>query len=424
MREKIAVIGSGIAGLSTAYLAQHQYDITLFEKNDYLGGHANTRSVKLDNIQIPVDTGFIVFNNHTYPNLIKLFSELEVETHESDMSFSFYNPYKSFEYGGGSLSSLIGDKSNLVKLTFYRMIIDIIRFYKKFQKTTTNVPKMTIEDYCLKNNYSKAFINFHLLPLISSIWSTPNKLSMKQPLSNIVSFFQNHKLFNFIDRPQWKTVKGGSKNYIQKMVNNTKMDIRLSTKIENIKVKTKGFDIYINGAFEHFDKVVFAAPPNHFSKLITSWTESQREILSKFHFQKNHVQLHQNHSTMPKYKKTWSSWNFYTNQNQKFSLTYWMNKLQDLNTKKNIFVSLNQNFKENVSYETFYDHPVMSDEVSSAQKNIGIIQGVNNIYYVGSYLGFGFHEDGLQSAIKVCEKMNIKFTKNFMNNDTSRIPWK
>ena len=247
---------------------------------------------------------------------------------------------------------------------------------------------------------------------------------MKQPLSNIVSFFQNHKLFNFIDRPQWKTVKGGSKNYIQKIVNNTKMDIRLSTKIENIKVKKKGFDIYINGAFEHFDKVVFAAPPNHFSKLITSWTESQIEILSKFHFQKNHVQLHQNHSTMPKYKKTWSSWNFYTNQNQNFSLTYWMNRLQDIKTKKNIFVSLNQNFKENVSYETFYDHPVMSDEVSLAQKNIGIIQGVNNIYYVGSYLGFGFHEDGLQSAIKVCEKMNIKFTKNFMNNDTSRIPWK
>ena len=423
MREKIAVIGSGIAGLSTAYLAQHQYDITLFEKNDYLGGHANTRSVKIDNTQIPVDTGFIVFNNHTYPNLIKLFSELEVETHESDMSFSFYNPYKSFEYGGGSLLSLIGDKSNLVKLTFYKMIIDIIRFYKKFQ-TTTNVPEMTIEDYCLKNNYSKAFINFHLLPLISSIWSTPNKLSMKQPLSNIVSFFQNHKLFNFIDRPQWKTVKGGSKNYIQKIVNNTKMDIRLSTKIEYIKVKKKGFDIYINGAFEHFDKVIFAAPPNHFSKLITSWTENQREILSKFQFQKNHVQLHQNHSTMPKYKKTWSSWNFYTNQNQNFSLTYWMNRLQDLKTKKNIFVSLNQNFKENVSYETFYDHPVMSDEVSLAQKNIGIIQGVNNIYYVGSYLGFGFHEDGLQSAIKVCEKINIKFTKNFMNNDTSRITWK
>ena len=422
MREKIAVIGSGIAGLSTAYLAQHQYDITLFEKNDYLGGHANTRSVKIDNTQIPVDTGFIVFNNHTYPNLIKLFSELEVETHESDMSFSFYNPYKSFEYGGGSLLSLIGDKSNLVKLTFYKMIIDIIRFYKKFQ-TTTNVPEMTIEDYCLKNNYSKAFINFHLLPLISSIWSTPNKLSMKQPLSNIVSFFQNHKLFNFIDRPQWRTVKGGSKNYIQKMVNNTKMNIRLSSKIEKIIVKKKGLDIYINGAFEHFDKVVFAAPPNHFSKLITSWTNKQREILSKFQFQKNHIQLHQNYSTMPKYKKTWSSWNFYTNQNQNFSLTYWMNRLQNLKTKKNIFVSLNQNFKENVSYETFYDHPVMSDEASSAQKNIGIIQGVNNIYYVGSYLGFGFHEDGLQSAIKVCEKINIKFTKNFINNDTSRIPW-
>ncbi|MDB9776466.1 FAD-dependent oxidoreductase [Alphaproteobacteria bacterium] len=424
MREKIAVIGSGIAGLSTAYLAQHKYDITLFEKNNYIGGHANTRSVKIDNTQISVDTGFIVFNNHTYPNLIKLFRELDVETFESDMSFSFYSPHHSFEYGGGSLLSLIGDKSNLIKLSFYRMIIDIFRFYKKFQKSTITVPKMTVEEYCLKNNYSKAFINFHLLPLISSIWSTPNQLSMKQPLSNIVSFFQNHKLFNFLDRPQWKTVRGGSKKYIEKIIHNTKMKINLSSQIEKIDVRDNGFDIYRNGSSEHFDKIVFAAPPNHFLELISSWSLKQKEILSKFKFQKNHVQLHQNQSTMPQYKKTWSSWNFYTNQNNNFSLTYWMNRLQDLKTQKNIFVSLNQNFKSNISYETHYDHPVMSDEISSAQKNIGTIQGVNNIYYVGSYLGFGFHEDGIQSAIKVCEKLNVKFSQNFINNDTSRIPWK
>ena len=217
MKEKIAIIGSGIAGLSTAYFAQHQYDITLFEKNDYIGGHANTRTVKLDEAHIPVDTGFIVFNSHTYPNLIKLFDELEVETINSDMSFSFYNPSQSFEYGGGTLSSLISDKSNLIKPSFYIMIKDIIRFYKKFQKKSP-IPNITLEDYCIQNNYSKAFMDFHLLPLISSIWSTPDELSMKQPLSSIVSFFQNHKLFNFIDRPQWKTVKGGSRNYIKKII--------------------------------------------------------------------------------------------------------------------------------------------------------------------------------------------------------------
>ena len=423
MKEKIAIIGSGIAGLSTAYFAQHQYDITLFEKNDYIGGHANTRTVKLDEAHIPVDTGFIVFNSHTYPNLIKLFDELEVETINSDMSFSFYNPSQSFEYGGGTLSSLISDKSNLIKPSFYIMIKDIIRFYKKFQKKSP-IPNITLEDYCIQNNYSKAFMDFHLLPLISSIWSTPDELSMKQPLSSIVSFFQNHKLFNFIDRPQWKTVKGGSRNYIKKIIANTKMNINLLAKIEKIIIHEKGVDIFSNGSSNHFDKIVFAAPPNQFLKLISSWSDEEREILSKFKFQKNHIQLHQNSSTMPKHKGTWSSWNFYTDINKKFSLTYWMNKLQELKTNQNIFVSLNQNFKDNISYQTYYDHPVTSNQSNTVQKNIGNIQGMNNCYYVGSYLGYGFHEDGIQSAIKVCQKIHIKFNQNFMNPDTSRVLWK
>ena len=423
MKEKIAIIGSGIAGLSTAYFAQHQYEVTLFEKNDYIGGHANTRTVKVDDINIPVDTGFIVFNSHTYPNLIKLFNELEVETVDSDMSFSFYSPDQSFEYGGGSLASLISDKSNLIKPSFYLMIKDIFRFYKKFQKNSS-VPNITIEDYCVQNNYSKAFIDFHLLPLISSIWSTPNELSMKQPLSNIVSFFQNHKLFNFIDRPQWKTVKKGSKNYVKKIIAKTKMNINLSSKIKKIIINENGVDIINNESSNHFDKIIFAAPPNQFLKLISSWSDEEMRILSKFKFQKNHVQLHRNTSTMPRHKGTWSSWNFFTDKNKNFTLTYWMNMLQDLQTKKNIFVSLNQNFKDNISYQTYYDHPVISSESTNAQKEIGNIQGINNCYYVGSYLGYGFHEDGIQSAIKVCKKMQIKFNQNFDNSDTSRILWK
>ena len=410
MKEKIAIIGSGIAGLSTAYFSQDKYDVTLFEKNNYLGGHANTRSVDTIEKVIPVDTGFIVYNELTYPNLTKLFKEIEVNTDDSDMSFSFYNPSKSFEYGGGSLSSLISDKRNLFRPYFYIMIKDIIRFYKKFQ---TNVPNstITVEDYCINNNYSKSFIEFHLLPLISSIWSTPNNLSIKQPLKNIVSFFQNHKLFNFLDRPKWKTVRGGSKQYIKKIVSKTKMKINMEVNINKINFNNNKIEISYDGTQNIFDKVVYAAPPNRFLKVNNYWSEKEKKIFNKFKFQTNIAQLHENITTMPKLKKTWSSWNFFNDQGD-CSLTYWMNLLQTLETKKNIFVSLNQNFQNNIFYETEYDHPIFNNESVLSQKSIGEIQGHKNSYYTGSYLGYGFHEDGIQSAVYISKMLGVD------------IPWK
>jgi len=420
MKKKLAIIGSGIAGLSSAYFLQNDFDITLFEKNDYLGGHANTRKV-LDSqgSSISIDTGFIVYNELTYPNLTKLFHQLQVPIADSDMSFSFYNPTNQFEYGGGGLRALFADPSNLTNRRFYRMVKDIIKFYKTFQ-TGKPDPKISIREYLQSHRYSKEFINFHFIPLISSIWSTPDQNSLDQPLTSIVSFFQNHKLFNFFKRPQWKTVRGGSQNYIDCLIKASHFQVKLSSKITSI-YRNPQIQIHTLNDKQSFDYLIFACPPHMFSPLLMDKNAEEIELLSIFQFQPNLTQLHQNSSLMPPHKAAWSSWNFHTNENQLCTLSYWMNKLQPLKTNDNFFVSLNQQ-QENPLYETVYEHPIFSMATLQAQKKIGQLQGHNQTYYAGSYLGYGFHEDGIQSALKICQHLHIQ-PPGFSDPDTSRILW-
>ena len=420
LKKSVAIIGSGIAGLSTAYFSQEYFDVTLFEKNDYLGGHANTREVKDSNGNtIPIDTGFIVYNELTYPNLTKFFDLLKVETLNSNMSFSFLNEENKFEYGGGSLSALFADRKNFFNLKFYKMLKDIIIFYKVYQKKNIT-SDISIRDFLKTKNYSDEFINFHLVPLISSIWSTPDQDSLNQPLKSIINFFQNHKLFNFTDRPQWKTIRNGSKQYINLLIKSAKFKIKKSCRIQKISRNDK-IEIFFEGKKSVFDIIIFACPPNHFFPLLDKIHQKEHEVLNEFDFQKNLAQLHQNNTLMPTHLKAWSSWNFHTNLNNKCTLSYWMNKLQPLETNDNFFVSLNQDQNQN-HYQTIYEHPIFSPKTLNAQKNISQIQGYENSYYVGSYLGYGFHEDGIQSAIKVCKRLNIDL-KEFKNADTSRVQW-
>ena len=420
MKKSVAVIGSGIAGLSVSYFLQNKFNVTLFEKNHYLGGHANTQDVKdLKQNDISIDTGFIVFNESTYPNLTKLFKKLDVKVCDSDMSFSFYNSSNQFEYGGGSLRALFANPQNLLNLNFYKMLKDIVFFYKKFQDYNVS-SNITIRQYLEKEKFSHEFIYNHFLPLISSIWSSPDSNSLDQPLMSIINFFQNHKLFNFINRPKWKTVRGGSRNYIKKLIQSSHFDIKTSFHINTINRENE-IDIISNDKRFHFDLLVFACPPHHFLPLLTKKNDQELSILKAFKFQKNLAQLHQNSSLMPPHKNAWSSWNFHTNSNNQCTLSYWMNKLQPLNTKENFFVSLNQNQSSNL-YQTVYEHPIFSLDTLRAQKDISQIQGMNNTYYVGSYLGYGFHEDGVQSAIKVSKKLNIDLGQ-FGDTDTSRIQW-
>ena len=420
MKKKIAIIGSGIAGLSAAYFLQHEFDVTLYEKNDYLGGHANTREAQDSTGQpVAVDTGFIVYNELTYPNLSKLFQQLHVPIANSDMSFSFYHSQKQFEYGGGGLRALFADPRNLINKNFYRMIKDIVKFYKTFQNNKPD-QSISIRQYLDRHHYSKEFIEFHFIPLISSIWSTPDQNSLDQPLSSIVSFFQNHKLFNFINRPQWKTVRGGSKNYIQYLIKESNFQVRLSSKIASIYRQPK---VQINTSTDKqtYDYLIFACPPHMFLPLLMDKNAEEIELLSIFQFQPNLTQLHQNSSLMPPHQAAWSSWNFHTNENQLCTLSYWMNKLQPLKTKDNFFVSLNQQ-QENPLYQTVYEHPIFSMATLQAQQRIGQLQGQRQTYYAGSYLGYGFHEDGIQSALKICQHLQIQ-PPGFSDPDTSRILW-
>ena len=420
MKKKLAIIGSGIAGLSSAYFLQNDFDVTVFEKNDYLGGHANTRQVNdTQGKTISIDTGFIVYNELTYPNLTKLFDQLKVPIANSDMSFSFYNPSSQFEYGGGGLRALFADPRNLLNKRFYLMIKDIIKFYKTFQ-TGKPDQKISIRQYLDRHHYSKEFIEFHFIPLISSIWSTPDQNSLDQPLSSIVSFFQNHKLFNFLNRPQWKTVKGGSQNYIQCLMNVSHFQVQLSSQIKSI-YRTPQIQIHTPKERLFFDYLVFACSPKTFLPLLMDKTAEEIKLLSIFQFQPNLTQLHQNSSLMPPHQAAWSSWNFHTNKDQLCTLTYWMNKLQPLATQDQFFVSLNQH-KKNPLYQTVYEHPIFSLDTLQAQKDIGYLQGRQQTYYAGSYLGYGFHEDGIQSALKICQHLHIQPT-GFSNPDTSRIPW-
>ena len=421
MKSKVAIIGSGIAGLSAAYFLHKEFEVTLFEKNNYLGGHANTQVVQdSKGHNLAIDTGFIVYNERTYPNLTKLFDELQVPTSKSDMSFSFYNSQNNFEYGGGSLRALFANPKNIYNLKFYRMLKDIVLFYRKFQHSNVSAT-LSIKDYLSTHAYSSEFIHNHFLPLISSIWSTPDQDSLDQPLSSVITFFQNHQLFNFIQRPQWKTVSQGSSNYIKRLVAASNFHIKMNSAITSI---SRERNILINTQEEQeliFDYIIFACPPQCFLSLLLQPSDEEKNILSTFQFQQNHIQLHQNTSLMPPHQTAWSSWNFHTNEKQQCTLTYWMNLLQPLNTSDNFFVSLNQN-QADALYETYYDHPIFSLATKQAQQDIGAIQGRNNSYFVGSYLGYGFHEDGIQSSLKVCKKMNVNLA-NFSETDTSRVLW-
>ena len=380
MKKKIAVIGSGIAGLTSAYFLQDDFDVTLFEKNDYLGGHANTQTVKdSKNQSIAIDTGFIVYNELTYPNLTKLFDLLNVPVTNSNMSFSFYNSQSLFEYGGGSAKALFANPRNLWNWKFYRMLKDIIYFYKYFQNNSIASP-VSIRQYLESKKFSDEFINNHFLPLISSIWSTPDSNSLDQPLSSIISFFQNHKLFNFTNRPQWKTVSGGSRNYIQRLTKDAKFQIKKSIKIQKIS-RSKGISLQTSSGEFNYDYLILACAPHLFLNVMDQKSDQEINILNTFHFQKNLAQLHNNSSLMPPHKAAWSSWNFHTNDNNQCTLSYWMNKLQPLKTNDQFFVSLNQNQGLNL-YQTLYEHPIFSLKTLQSQKNIGQIQGFQNTYSV------------------------------------------
>lgn len=406
---RIAVIGSGISGLSTAWLLDRDNEVTVFEAEDRLGGHSNTVDVDYDGMCIPVDTGFIVYNERTYPNLIALFAELGVATEKSDMSFAVSVDRGRLEYEG-SIAGFTAQASNLVSARYWRMLRDLVRFYRTapgLLDAPANDRSPTLGDYLTREGYGPGFIEDHLLPMAAAIWSCPVETMLTFPARSFVRFFCNHGLLDFAARPQWHTVTGGSREYVSRISAPFAERVRLSTPVRRIVRDSFGVDVVTDGGTERFDEVVLATHGDTALGLLDSPDDQERSILGCFSYQKNTAILHRDPKLMPRRKRLWASWNYLTEGrtgDRDVAVTYWMNRLQNIDRRTPLFVSLNPLAEPDPAkvFARFeYDHPVFDTAAVEAQARLPEIQGRHRTWFCGSYCGYGFHEDGLKAGIAV-----------------------
>tara|TARA_Y100001970_G_scaffold220013_1_gene270116 strand:- start:1876 stop:3114 length:1239 start_codon:yes stop_codon:yes gene_type:complete len=410
---KIAVVGSGISGLSAAYYLSKKHQVDLFEKEDHFGGHSHTIDVLINNKKISVDIGFIVFNHETYPNLINFFEENKIAIEKSDMSFSVHIKDTNFEYCGRGLKGIFSNKSNLFNFNFLKMIFEIIIFYKNCDKITEFNEKITLGEFLLKKKLSKKFIDYHLLPMVSAIWSMPPYDAKEMPLTFFLKFFQNHGLFKLGKRPQWYTVSKRSRTYVNEILSQISGEYYKNYKINLVKKLSTGVQLYYgdNNEFFDYDKVIIATHANEALSLIDKPSMEERAILSNFNYKENLAVIHTDSNVMPKNKNAWSSWNSCVNNKKPEinSLTYWLNLLQNLNCKENIFLTLNpfSKIKESkILQKVKFKHPYFDRNALDNQKKLKNLQNKSNILFCGSYFGYGFHEDGIKSSIEMIKILN------------------
>ena len=412
---KIAVIGSGISGLSSAYFLSKKHKVDLFEKEDCFGGHSYTVDIKTKdtNETISLDLGFIVFNKETYPNLISFFKDLNISYEKSNMSFSVSVKNSNIEYSGNGIKGLFSNKYNALNFNFLRMIKDIIYFYKMASKIDIDsYENQTLGDFLKSKKMSDYFINFHIIPMVAAIWSSPIELAKKMPMKLFLNFFKNHGLFKIKNRPQWYTVTGRSKVYVNKVLQSISGEYFKNYKIKKVLRNRNNVRLYYGEDNEYFDydHVVFAAHADQTLNLISNPTENEKEILSNFKYKNNIAYLHTDNNFMPEKKNAWSSWNSILDKNNLSNncLTYWLNNLQNLNTTNNFFLTLNPFMpinKNKIIKKVEFTHPVYNKETMKAQKYLEKLQGINNSWFCGSYFGYGFHEDGLKSGINIASKL-------------------
>ena len=401
---KIAVIGSGISGLSVAYYLSKKYKVDLFEKDDHFGGHSYTYDIKLQNKTIPVDLGFIVFNELTYPNLINFFKELRIPFEKSDMSFSVSIQDNQVEYGGRGLKAIFANKRNIFNLNFLKMIKEIITFYKSAPSfLQNNLEDITLGSYLKKSNASDYFVNYHIIPMVSAIWSMPFSKAKDMPFKLFLNFFINHGLFKFKNRPQWYTVSNRSRTYVKKVLENISGEIFKNYKINKIDRNDENIRLKIGNEYLDYDQVVLASHADQSLKLLDNPSSDEKRILEKFKYISNIAILHTDENLMPKRKVAWSSWNSIS-KNNKTCVTYWLNNLQNLKTDINYFLTLNpisEIKKTKIINKVNFDHPYFNSETLKHQHELISLQGKNRTWYCGAYFGYGFHEDGLKSAFNI-----------------------
>jgi len=406
---KIAVIGSGISGLSSAYYLSKHHKVDLYEQSDHFGGHSYTYDIKEEDKIVPVDLGFIVFNELTYPNLINFFNELNVPFEKSNMSFSVSVKNTNVEYGGSGFNAIFANKLNLLNLKFLKMIREIISFYNHAPSLLqNNIEDKTLGDYLRRAKLSEYFIEYHIIPMVAAIWSMPFSKAKEMPLKLFLNFFINHGLFRLKNRPQWFTVTNRSRTYVKKILEKISGEIFKNYKINNISRSDDNVRISIGNEYLDYDQVVLACHADQSLNILNDPSVKEKEILNKFTYVSNRAFLHTDENLMPSRKKAWSSWNSITKDNRT-CITYWLNKLQNLKTNKNYFLTLNPvaEVEENkIIKQEKFTHPYFNNENVSLQKDLHLLQGKKRTWFCGSYFGYGFHEDGLKSSIDLVKKFN------------------
>lgn len=419
IKKKIAIIGSGISGLTSAYYLQSKYDVTVFEKNDYVGGHTATKSIDSGEGVLQIDTGFIVFNDWTYPNFMRLLNELGVASNDTEMGFSVSCDETGLEYSGGSFGSLFAQKKNYFSFKHWRLLADIVKFNRVAkQRLATNKldESLTIKDFVNELKLSEQFKEKYLIPMGAAIWSSGIHQMYEFPALYFLRFFKNHGLLNITDRPQWKVIQGGSNSYVEKLLQKSHFVIKKNTHVISVVNTQDGVEISIQDAVEKkiemFDHVILACHSNQALALLAKPTFEQHNVLSKLTYANNEVVLHTDVSLLPANRSTWSSWNYRirSDSSQLATLSYSMNILQGINSNTQYIVTLNDTV--NISPKTIlgiyqYSHPVYSLGTILGQSLRSNINGKDNIWFCGAYWYSGFHEDGVRSALDVVKALGV-----------------
>ena len=404
--QSIAIIGSGISGISAAYMLSRRYRVTLFEASHRLGGHSNTVTTAANH---PVDTGFIVFNSHNYPYFCQFLDQLGVPSHESDMSFAYYNRSTNYVYSSDVPWGLFSHKPNIVSPRFYHFIYSILRFNKvATQALDTLSPTETINDFLIRHLFNESFCNEYVFPMGAAIWSTSHQTIRQFPARAFISFWHHHRLLQIRNRPMWRTVKGGSIQYIRAVLRQSDFQYYLNTPIQRVVRHHTHVTLKGPGLSQSFDAVVIATHADQAYRMIESPTSQETEALSPWSYSSNHTVLHTSASVAPRQRAAWASWIYTRHNDTKMSASYYMNRLQNISSPMDYFVTLNSPDSlpdDTVEYATHYEHPVMNQSTIATQPHLRRLNGPGRTYYCGSYFGNGFHEDGIAASVAVANAL-------------------